>query len=133
MSFGNEFYEISSEFDESRASDWVKENVISKLGDKTRISKSEIAKKFLDFVGEEEVDLFGYYSDYDHVLLMWLYGEMIEKPKQLPFFTIDLRQDRLYRKNPTLLPQDKNNEHNALEDAKWNLKYFNHLNKCSLK
>lgn len=38
------------------------------------------------------IDLYGYYSAYDHVALCWLFGKMIDLPKGFPMYTIDLKQ-----------------------------------------
>ncbi len=38
------------------------------------------------------VQFYGYYSDYDHVALCWLFGKMIDLPKGFPMYTIDLQQ-----------------------------------------
>lgn len=35
---------------------------------------------------------YGYYSAYDHVVLCWLFGKMIDLPKGFPMYTIDLKQ-----------------------------------------
>lgn len=35
---------------------------------------------------------YGYYSAYDHVVLCWLFGKMIDLPEGFPMYTIDLKQ-----------------------------------------
>jgi len=42
-----------------------------------------------EFVG---INLYGYYSAYDHVALCWLFGKMINLPKGFPMYTRDLKQ-----------------------------------------
>lgn len=37
-------------------------------------------------------EFYGYYSSYDHVVLCWLFGKMIDLPKGFPMYTIDLKQ-----------------------------------------
>ena len=53
-------------------------------------------KQELDFnsVGDvkSKIQLYGYYSAYDHVVLSWLFGKMIDLPKGFPMYTIDLKQ-----------------------------------------
>lgn len=39
-----------------------------------------------------EIELYSYYSAYDHVALCWLFGKMIDLPKGFPMYTIDLKQ-----------------------------------------
>lgn len=38
------------------------------------------------------IELYGYYSAYDHVALCWLFGKMIDLPTGFPMYTIDLKQ-----------------------------------------
>lgn len=99
-------------------------------------------------------ELYGYYSDYDHVLLCSLFGTMMDLPDGFPMYTIDLKQmmdewvkrDREGRptfykfkdvpdtfemkleqlKGYTNYPK-QTNEHNALSDAKWNLELYKFL------
>ena len=39
------------------------------------------------------IELYGYYSAYDHVALCWLFGKMIDLPTGFPMYTIDLKQE----------------------------------------
>ena len=58
--------------------------------------KEYIAKEVLKFINPSEarpVNLIGYYSGYDHVVLCWLFGRMIDLPKGMPFYTTDLKQE----------------------------------------
>lgn len=38
------------------------------------------------------INLYGYYSAYDHVALCWLFGKMIDLPSGFPMLTLDLKQ-----------------------------------------
>lgn len=40
----------------------------------------------------ENINLYGYYSAYDHVALSWIFGKMIDLPKNFPMYTRDLKQ-----------------------------------------
>lgn len=90
------------------------------------------------------VDLYGYYSAYDHVCLSWIYGKMVNLPEAIPMYTKDLKQILDSKKHPGRTLEDwldmvkstpyypaTSNEHNALADAKWNLELHkfitNHL------
>src|SRR5690606_1596431 len=42
---------------------------------------------------QRPVELYGYYSSYDHVALSWLFGKMIDLPSGFPMYTIDLKQE----------------------------------------
>lgn len=116
---GKEYYAISNEFNELKADQWVYEHVLTQLdSDKTkRLCRKQIAKEILKFVGPEP-EFWGYFADYDWVVLCQLYGRMIDLPKGWPMYCRDLKQlcDQL---GNTILPCQIN-EHNALDDAKWN-------------
>jgi hypothetical protein len=79
-------------------------------------------------------ELYGYYSDYDHVVLCWLFGKMKDLPEFMPKFTLDVNQLKkdIQKLTPIKLedyrsyPKNKNC-HNALEDAKWTKKLFEFL------
>lgn len=98
----------------------------------------------------ENVNLYGYYSAYDHVVFCWLFGKMIDLPKGFPMYTKDLKQildekvmsmtiwtkdaDLNFRINS--LKNDKElgfdypkqeNEHSAIHDARWNKKLHEFL------
>lgn len=66
------------------------------------------------------VELWGYYSAYDHVLLAQLYGRMIDLPPGFPMWTNDVQQLAAELELEGMLPaQDASKAHNALEDARW--------------
>lgn len=152
---GRELYLINSECDWSKASDWVQENVISKLEPTPAnfVPHREIRDRVLAFLGwrtrreiaEEEVghlltldyfkdrdldahelrrparklELWGYYSAYDHVALCQLFGTMMNLPKGMPMYTRDLKQWCAQMGDPPL-PEQGKGEHDALADARWN-------------
>lgn len=97
-------------------------------------------------IAPKNIELYGYYSAYDHVALCWLFGKMIDIPSGFPMYTIDLKQimdekaeqltqpgeptSENYKtiskkenieilKSHQLYPKQEN-EHNSLADAKWN-------------
>lgn len=120
-------------------------------------SNKQISEEVHDFcitydvkkaVEENNPKLYGYYSDYDHVALCWIFGKMIYLPKGFPMYTIDLKQimdekvedysDHFSNGNEsfeTKLSWIKNkdnypkqtSEHNALADARWNKKLHEFL------
>ena len=115
---GREYYAISSEFDESKASQWVKDNVISKLVDKyNRLPRSVIAREIIEFIGSDKPEFWGYYTDYDWVVFCWLFGTMMELPKGFPMYCNDIKQLCNSLGNPEL-PKMQGQDHNALDDAK---------------
>ena len=114
---GTGYYAESSECNLSRASDWVKANVIPKLqGGKSQIPRAQIAAEILRVVGEKP-EFWAYYADYDWVALCQLYGTMMQLPKGWPMYCRDVKQLCDSIGNPKLPKQD--GEHYAIGDAVW--------------
>jgi hypothetical protein len=115
------FYAISSEFDESKASLWVRENVLVHLPPpevQKRYPRSEIAQMIRDFFWDDlRPEFWGYYADYDWVVFAQLYGKMIDLPEDWPRYCRDLKQ--LADDLNIQLPQPVEIEHHALADAQW--------------
>lgn len=89
----------------------------------------QIARMVKDLVlSTPDPDLWAYYSAYDHVLLAQLFGPMRNLPEGFPMYTQDLQQEvrRLDKKglDATSVKKSLHNpdEHNPLEDAKWNMR-----------
>ena len=76
---------------------------------------------------DKEPELWAYYAAYDHVALAQLWGRMIQLPQGIPMYTHDLKQemDRLGIDSDEA--PKPSNEHNALNDARWNWSMFNRL------
>jgi len=106
-----------------------------------------------DAENPENVELYGYYSAYDHVVLCWLFGKMIDLPKGFPMYTFDLQQEsdrkfNLYKEryyeticfgksfihDITETPgyPKSSNVHNALDDAKWTKQFHYFLENLSV-
>nr|WP_277605939.1 polyadenylate-specific 3'-exoribonuclease AS [Glycomyces sp. L485] len=132
---GREYYAVSTEFDPSRAIDWVRRNVLDKLpGPASPLWKGRatirdelyefliapVRKKSGSHPGER-IEMWAWYGAYDHVVFAQLWGAMPELPRALPRMTKDLRQrwDDLGR--PELPVADDADLHDALTDAKLNL------------
>lgn len=101
------------------------------------LSKKSIAKELVNYVErnlpENHVPQFwAYYGSYDHVAMAQIYGTMMELPAFFPMFTMDIKQLAIM-KGVTSEPQgipplpENANEHNALDDARWNLAMFRWL------
>lgn len=112
-------------------------------------SLKEIKDDLIEFFSEDnDIDLYGYYSAYDHVVLCWLFGRMIDLPKNMPMYTFDIKQqidilvenlipffDKNYTKNQILkliknhpnFPKESIENHNALTDAKWTRDLYNFI------
>ncbi len=120
---GRELYMQSAEFDAEKANEWVKENVLPHLLASCLLtSRVAIRDAILAFMDPEKYgkpELCGYYSAYDHVAFCQLFGTMMDLPKGFPMYTRDIKQLCDSLGNPRL-PEQGKNEHNALQDAKWN-------------
>ena len=163
---GRTYYAISNEYNYNDADDWVKENVITPMytqeisGDRRNHidaehfhkcipngkSNKQIAEEikhfchpelFLHNTTEPTLEFYGYYADYDWVLLCSLFGRMIDLPKYFPMYCKDLKQyfdDVQYTQKYDLKQQPnypkQQDEHNALADAKWNVKLFEFVQQC---
>ena len=119
---GREFYAESNECDLSRASPWVKANVIPHLQHSYQgsihMSRKGIADAVVKFVGTDKPQLWAYYADYDWVALSQLFGTMMDLPKGWPMYCRDVKQVCDMLGNPKL-PEEGKGEHHALADAKW--------------
>ena len=126
---GREYYAISTEFDETKASQWVIENVLSKLGEQKRSTREQINRELLEFIGDDKPEFWAYYADYDHVVFCQLFGTMMDLPKGWPMLTYDLRQylDMTGHKD---ICQPSESPHNALDDAKWCKSAYEFLTLC---
>lgn len=115
------FYMISSEFDATKADDWVKDNVLAKLNPShPRYTKQYIKECILEFCGENP-EFWAYYASYDWIVFCQLFGKMIDLPSTFPMICFDIKQEIIRQNiNKDQLPPDPDNEHNALDDAKWN-------------
>ena len=117
------------------ANEWVKQNVLPQLPPRPgyeELNSEEydgpwmmdyrIREKLLEYFSpskDDPIELWGYYSAYDHVLLCWLFGSMVDLPEGMPMYTMDINQ-YAHSLGDIQLPSQMDGEHNALEDAKWN-------------
>jgi hypothetical protein len=128
---GREFYGINFDCDFEQANPWVRQNVLNQLPDRPLLrenvkgpwmSKPAMRQAVFDFFRPSKAnpfELWGYYADYDHVALCWLFGPMAYLPPGMPMYTLDIKQLAVSLGNPKL-PEQGKGEHNALADAKWN-------------
>ena len=123
---GREFYAVSTEFDPSRAGDWVRANVLPKLPSpaaKVWRSRRQIRDELYEFLTAEpgDIELWAWVGAYDHVVLCQLWGPMTALPREIPRFTHELRQLWEEAGRPPL-PAAPADAHDALSDARHNLR-----------
>ncbi len=104
-------------------------------------NRTHIKRKILEFIGNDKPEFYGYYCDYDWVVFCWLFGRMIDLPQNFPMFCFDLKQmleeKAAFMEQPSeMLKMDwkypkQENEHNALDDAKWNKSLYEFLEKIN--
>jgi hypothetical protein len=139
---GREFYAVAGDgWDKETVSDWLKENVLPHLHSchacmdvpgsaQVYGPRSEIAKMLAEFIqdepGGDKPEIWGYYSDYDWVILCQLFGRMIDLPKHFPKICLDIKQRCISLGNPRL-PRQESHAHNALADARHNKVMFDFL------
>ena len=122
---GRQYYAVSTEFNPSRAIDWVRRHVLDKLpppADPAWRPRSQIRDELLDFLTApgETVELWAWMASYDHVALAQLWGDMRALPRPVPRFTHELRQLWEDAGSPQLPPAPAD-QHDALADARHNL------------
>jgi hypothetical protein len=113
---GKQYYAECLECDLSRASPWVKKNVLPHLNGFV-VPRARVAADLIKFMGNKP-EIWAYYADYDWVALCQLYGTMMDLPKDWPKFCRDVKQLCDSLSNPKL-PEQTSQEHNALMDAVW--------------
>jgi 3' exoribonuclease, RNase T-like len=143
---GREFYAESLDCDLSKASPWVKENVIPHLASQQEnkstmnawsrdggvgglMNRTEIRAEIIRFCNIEKYgnpEFWAYYADYDWVVFCQLFGTMMDLPEGFPMYCRDIKQECDRLGNPEL-PTQKNREHNSLEEARWNKKAWEFL------
>jgi len=124
--WGDEFYAIDRRYLDGThppVNDFVRLQVLPHLArDEAFVGNPyQIATKLLAFVNVEQprdITMWGYYSDYDWVVLMQLFGDMSAHPEGWPYYCRDLRQ-WLDDRNRQHLTQPEGSLHNALDDARW--------------
>lgn len=117
---GRAFYAESWAIDWSKASGWVIDNVKPHLLGIPEVimDNNQMRKAILEFIGNDTPEFWGYYADYDWAVFSWIFGRMVDLPKNFPMFCYDLRQ-WLNHKGLYDIKQPDDAPHNALLDAEW--------------
>lgn len=144
---GDEFYAVSSEFDEDAAwaHGWLPDNVMCYLpvGNDGRLDHSHpevmsramicrgvdsfIKRTMIQDMGKQP-ELWGYFSSYDHICLAQLHGTMLDLPPYIPMFTRDVMQEwQRIGGSAGLRPPKPDDLHNALADARWTMEFVRNV------
>lgn len=139
---GRELYLGNSEFDRSRADDWLNANVMPQLppigalvkfaagGGPFWRTRDQIRDAIAAFIVDESTEqeprakpeIWAFYASYDWVIFCQLFGKMINLPKHFPWLVNDLKTWAAHigfkGSFKDLLPTK--GHHDALEDARWN-------------
>lgn len=86
------------------------------------LSRADLAERIRMFCSPEQHDkpeFWGYYADYDWVVLCQIFGTMMDLPQGWPMYCRDIKQWCDDLGNPKL-PEQGKGEHHALADARWN-------------
>ena len=122
---GRTFYREFKEYDKTKATPWLKENVLPLLGGGV-MPKESIRQDLVDFCGDWP-EIWGWYGAYDWVALCQIFGTMMDLPMNWPMF---IREAMMYRGPRDVLPKRTTPEHHALHDAEWQREvYYFLLNK----
>ncbi len=98
-----------------------------------------------EVTNDKDIQIYAYYADYDWVVFCSLFGTMMNLPNGMPMYCRDLKQtvdekirewapqadfskEEIYNvfKHRDGYPKQEN-EHNALDDAKWNFELYKFL------
>lgn len=138
---GREYYAVNANMPQERIRkhDWIVENVWPHLphpagsSERPEFRKLDMAstlvrekrqianevREFLLACDPGAVELWGYCSAYDHVLLAQLFGPMANMPTGLPWWTNDVQQLMYEHDIDGFKPVVNEREHHALADARW--------------
>lgn len=127
---GSTFYLENAEADHSKASPWVRENVLPHLRKDCglwAVSRDQMRRGIVEFVGVNP-EFWAYYGAYDWVALCQLFGTMMDLPKGWPKFVRDVKQFCADCGDPRL-PEQTSAKHDALADAIWTKEAWEFLRK----
>jgi hypothetical protein len=115
-----EYYAVSSEFEEEKASDWVKGNVLSQLEPPSTYKPlSVIREEIVTFIGYQIPEIWAYFATFDWLLVLRLYGGLGKLPYNFPLYCHELCQEIDRIKLPSEDFPERNKQHHALTDARW--------------
>lgn len=135
---GREFYAVSSEFKPADCNEFVRNSVLPLLPYVSEWeTKQEIRDRLRSFIPyslDPIPEFWGYFCDYDWVVISQLFGAMVKLPETWPKFCRDLKQDMIrLGVGKDHLPKQEGAAHDALSDAQWIAKAHTALDKISVE
>lgn len=129
---GREYYAVNKEAPLDKANAWVQTHVVPNLFTSFRVDEvlkdvAEIRTDILTFVNGDVPEFWGYFADYDWVVFCQIFGTMLDLPKGWPMYCRDLKQWADLLVGTPSLPTQSSVQHNALNDARWNLEVYRFL------
>lgn len=148
--FGKKLYLINSEYDWNKTENqWLKENVkptidyIKTNGNVNYLSDDVKSNLYMDVCGldkwkkyidyylksfNKQIQLWGYFCQFDHVVLSSIYGNMVDFPPYLNMYSCDIQQLLfMYDLTSEQLIKNNQHEHDCLADACWTRDLFNNF------
>lgn len=96
--------------------------------------RDRIATEVRDFLLAEDIpQLWADHGAYDHVVLAQLWGPMIKLPSGIPMWTHDIQQALERAPEGFQPPEQAEGLHNALEDARHNLRVLTALREAGVR
>ena len=118
---GREFLRCNRDFDLALCDAWLRENVVPHLPPPSSplwVPRKQIGADLVEFVGDDpKPEFWGYYADYDWVLVAQLFGRMLDLPPHFPKLCLDVKQ--LIKDRGVTPPPQLAGHHDALADAAW--------------
>ncbi len=133
---GREFYAISLDFDPDEASDWVRENVLTRLESRESglwKSTAEIRDGIAAFVYDHSPEFWTWGGGtYDWFVVIQLFGGAEHLPEGWRYFANDLMQwcgQMGLETDDSRIPKQGGGVHNALSDARHNKVRYDFLSR----
>ena len=132
---GDKYYAVVKDTDWKavHANPWLNQNVVPALPDPRLKNKSIPYRTRKEIKGELEVffakydkpEFWAYFADWDWILFAHIFGNLLElgdSIKGAPMLCLDIKQEMMRLQIPReALTDQYTTEHNALNDAQWNM------------
>jgi hypothetical protein len=135
---GHTYYAENAEYDRSRATDWLKDNVIPHLGNNPKPLK-QIRHEIIYWIQKElnnfhydTINFWAFFSTWDWYLFVRTVssnGLLMGLPAEYPQFCNDLQSYATFLGKPYSRFEISHTleDHHALNDARWNKLYYDYL------